>query len=87
MSAFKRRLPTSAQQNLPGVRLCALSPFHPIMSTGVPSLDDVLGGGLPLSTSLLVQCPDSYSAWTLLVQKYFISQGLRSGHDICLVGD
>jgi elongator complex protein 4 len=50
-------------------------------------LDDILGGGLPLSCSLLVIAPDTHSSYGELVQKYFISQGLASGHRICIVDD
>ncbi|KZO96013.1 hypothetical protein CALVIDRAFT_598707 [Calocera viscosa TUFC12733] len=87
MSAFKRRVPASAHKVLPGVRPSALPPFHPLLSIGVPSFDDVLGGGLPLATSLLVMSPDLHSAWAHLIQKYFIAQGIRSGQDVCLIGE
>ncbi|KZT55506.1 hypothetical protein CALCODRAFT_455395 [Calocera cornea HHB12733] len=87
MSAFKRRVPASAHKALPGVRPCDLPPFHPLLSTGIPSFDDVLGGGLPLATSQLVMSPDPHSAWAHLMQKYFIAQGIRSGQDICLIGE
>jgi elongator complex protein 4 len=50
-------------------------------------LDDLLGGGLPLSCSLVVAAPDIHSAYGELVQKYFISQGLASGHRLLLIDD
>jgi elongator complex protein 4 len=55
-----------------------------ITSTGIPSLDDLLGGGLPLSCSLLVLAPDSHSAYGELVQKYFVAQGLACGQKVCI---
>ncbi|KAF7982009.1 hypothetical protein HWV62_30244 [Athelia sp. TMB] len=54
---------------------------------GIPSLDDVLGGGLPLSCSSLILAPDSHSAYGELVQKYFIAQGLACGQEVIVVDD
>ena len=48
-------------------------------------VDDVLGGGLPLSCSMLSLAPDLHSSYGELVQKYFIAQGLSSGHTVCVV--
>jgi elongator complex protein 4 len=50
-------------------------------------LDDILGGGLPLSCSLLVTAPDTHSSYGELVQKYFISQGLASGQKVCVIDE
>ncbi|EJF67008.1 PAXNEB-domain-containing protein [Dichomitus squalens LYAD-421 SS1] len=85
MSAFKRRT-TSKQPPPPiGTRPSPGSPATTITSTGIPSLDDILGGGLPLSCSLLVLAPDAHSAYGELVLKYFASQGLACGQRICVV--
>ena len=85
MSAFKRRT-TSKQPPLPpGARPSPGSPTTLITSTGIPSLDDILGGGLPLSCSLLVLAPDAHSAYGELVLKYFASQGLACGQRVCVV--
>jgi len=71
----------------PGTRASPFSSSTILTSTGIASLDDILGGGLPLSCSLLVIAPDTHSSYGELVQKYFISQGLASGHRICIVDD
>ena len=85
MSAFKRRT-TSKQPPLPqGTRPSPGSPATIITSTGIPSLDDILGGGLPLSCSLIVLAPDAHSAYGELVIKYFASQGLACGQRVCVV--
>lgn len=55
------------------------------MSTGLPSLDDVLGGGLPLSCLLLVIAPDPHSSYGELVLKYFVAQGLSSRQNLCII--
>ncbi|KII93335.1 hypothetical protein PLICRDRAFT_131000 [Plicaturopsis crispa FD-325 SS-3] len=86
MSSFKRK--SSAKTSLaPGTRVSPSSASTLITSTGIPSLDDILGGGLPLTCSLLVLAPDSHSAYGELVQKYFVAQGLVSGQRICIVDD
>lgn len=87
MSSFKRKSSAKKIETLAGTRSLPGSPQSLLVSTGVPSLDDVLGGGLPLSTILLVSAPDPHSHYGELVLKYGISQGLVSGHNICIVGD
>ncbi|KAJ7130077.1 Elongator complex protein 4 [Mycena crocata] len=57
-----------------------------VVSTGVPSLDDLLGGGLPLSCSLVLTAPDLHSEYGELVQKYFVAQGLAGKQRVCVVG-
>ncbi|KAG1867859.1 PAXNEB-domain-containing protein [Suillus subalutaceus] len=87
MSSFKRKT-LSGRATLPqGTRLSPFSTSTVITSTGVPSLDDILGGGLPLSCSLAVLAPDHHSAYGELVQKYFVAQGLASGQKVCIIRD
>lgn len=50
-------------------------------------MDDLLGGGLPLHSILLVLAPDTQSAWGRLLERYWISQGLASGQAGVLVGE
>jgi elongator complex protein 4 len=87
MSSFKRKTTSIPKQ--PGISdTGARSPsLNTIVSTGIPSLDDILGGGLPLSCSLLILAPDHHSLYGELIQKYFIAQGLASGQKICVIGD
>jgi elongator complex protein 4 len=61
------------------------APPATVVSTGVPSLDDILGGGLPLSCSLVLTAPDLHSQYGELVQKYFVAQGLASRQRVCIV--
>ncbi|KAG0709058.1 PAXNEB-domain-containing protein [Suillus ampliporus] len=87
MSSFKRKTP-SGRATLPqGTRLSPFSTSTVITSTGIPSLDDILGGGLPLSCSLAILAPDYHSAYGELVQKYFVAQGLASGQKVCIIHD
>ena len=85
MSSFKRRVPSRQVALPPGTRTCPISTSTVLTSSGIPSLDDILGGGMPLSCSLTVLAPDPQSAYGELVQKYFIAQGIASGHTVCIV--
>jgi elongator complex protein 4 len=87
MSSFKKKTAAKQPSSLPGTRPSPSSLSTIITSTGIPSLDDILGGGLPLSCSLLVLCPDLHSAYGELVQKYFIAQGLACGQNVCIIED
>lgn len=53
-----------------------------LTSSGISSLDDVLGGGIQLGTSLLLLSPDLHSAHYDLVHKYYIAQGLASAQNV-----
>lgn len=86
MSSFKRR--STKQNPIPaGTRILPGSTSTFITSTGIPSLDDILGGGLPLSCSQIVLAPDIHSAYGELVQKYFVAQGLASGQNVWIVSE
>jgi elongator complex protein 4 len=86
MSSFKRK--SGPAQKLPtGTRSSPSSSLTLLTSTGIPSLDDILGGGLPLSCSLVVLAPDIHSAYGQLVSKYFIAQGLACGQRVCIIDD
>ncbi|KIK71219.1 hypothetical protein GYMLUDRAFT_149590 [Collybiopsis luxurians FD-317 M1] len=86
MSSFKRKV-TSKTLALPGTRPSPGSISTTITSTGIASLDDILGGGLPLSCSLVVAAPDPHSSYGELVQKIFVSQGLACKQDVLVVGN
>lgn len=81
MSSFKRRVQSSV---LPGTRP---SPYtsQPLLSLGLPSLDDILGGGFPLGSSLLVHS-DHPTSYALLLLKLYLAQGLEAGHRLVVVG-
>lgn len=85
MSSFKRKTSLKESTTPVGTRALSGSATTWVTSTGVPSLDDILGGGLPLSCSLLIHAQDTHSAYGELLQKYFISQGLSSSHNVCVI--
>jgi elongator complex protein 4 len=85
MSSFKRKIPSSAPPPLPGTKP---SPGHVgtvLTSSGIASLDDLLGGGLPLGCNMTVLAPEPRSAYGSLVVKYAIAQGLASGQKVIVV--
>lgn len=89
MSSFRRKDP-SKQSNLKsyaGTRFSPASSSIANTSTGITSLDDILGGGLPLSCTLVVAAPDLHSSYGDLVQRYFIAEGLACGHRMCIIDD
>ncbi|KAG7450321.1 PAXNEB-domain-containing protein [Guyanagaster necrorhizus] len=86
MSSFKKKV-SSEQIALTGTRSSPGSTSTIITSTGIPSLDDLLGGGLPLSCSLLVQTSDPHSSYGELVHKYFIAQGLVTRQNVCVISE
>lgn len=49
------------------------------------SLDDLLGGGLPLSCSLVIAAPDLHSSYGQLAQQYFVAEGLAAGHRVYVI--
>ncbi|KXN89848.1 Elongator complex protein 4 [Leucoagaricus sp. SymC.cos] len=87
MSSFKRKdaAKTPTLPSYPGTRPSPASSSTTITSTGIPSLDDILGGGLPLSCSMLILAPDMHSSYGSLIQKYFVAEGLASGHRVVVV--
>ncbi|KAI0348453.1 PAXNEB-domain-containing protein, partial [Trametopsis cervina] len=86
MSSFKRR--STKQNPVPvGTRVQPGSTSNFITSTGIPSLDDIFGGGLPLSCLQLILASDIHTAYGELVQKYFVAQGLAAGQNVCIVSD
>ncbi|KAN0125128.1 PAXNEB domain containing protein, partial [Russula decolorans] len=85
MSTFKRKTISKTVDHLAGTRASPFSSSTILTSSGIASFDDILGGGLPLSCSLLVIAPDTHSSYGELVQKYFVSQGLISGQKVCVI--
>ncbi|CAL1529602.1 unnamed protein product [Lymnaea stagnalis] len=54
-----------------------------LISTGIPSFDNVIGGGLAVGTVLLVE-EDTYSSYAKIMLKYFIAEGVMTGQSIFL---
>ncbi|XP_076067496.1 elongator complex protein 4 [Oratosquilla oratoria] len=54
-----------------------------LVSLGIPSLDYLLGGGLPVGSVLLVE-EDRYDVYSKLFFKYFIAEGVVNQHKLSL---
>ncbi|CDS09138.1 hypothetical protein LRAMOSA10498 [Lichtheimia ramosa] len=80
--SFRKRNADQQPKLPPGSRLSAYNGAL-LISTGVPSLDDILGGGLPVGTVLLIK-EDRATTYAQLLLKYFMAQGIASGHQCAL---
>ncbi|XP_019751409.1 elongator complex protein 4 [Hippocampus comes] len=79
--------PTSFQKktrnkllSIPGTRL-SVQNGQLLVSTGVTSLDYVLGGGLAVGTVLLIE-EDRYDSYTRMILKYFLAEGVVCQHEL-----
>ena len=74
MSAFKRRAPANRPALPSGARASAYTGAS-LTSLGVGSLDDVLGGGLPLGSVCLLE-EDAGSSYAELLLRFWLAQGV-----------
>lgn len=87
-TSFQRRAPDGGGGGDGGARLAALPGTRPslrhgqlLLSTGVPSLDHLLGGGLAVGTLLLIE-EDIYGIYSNLLFKHFLAEGIVCGHHL-----
>ncbi|KAJ9126333.1 hypothetical protein QFC24_002066 [Naganishia onofrii] len=83
---FVRRTPNATGRPPAGTIPSPSAPSLALISTGIPSFDDILGGGQPVGSILTVLAPDEHSAWSRLVERYWIVQGLAAGQDVLVIG-
>lgn len=57
-----------------------------LISTGIPSLDQILGGGLAVGTVLLIE-EDTYGNYSRCMLKYFCAEAVMTGHSLLLVSN
>ena len=82
-TSFKKKTSSRGRGNLPpGVRP-SLNNNQLLVSTGCPSLDTLLGGGLALGTLMLV-AEDAHQSYTNALRKLFIGEGVVCGHSLFL---
>lgn len=86
-SSFQRRGKASGGPG-GGPRLLSIAGTRPsvrngqlLVSTGLPALDQLLGGGLAVGTLLLIE-EDKYNIYAPLVFKYFLAEGIINGHTL-----
>ncbi|XP_069479646.1 elongator complex protein 4 isoform X1 [Ambystoma mexicanum] len=76
----KPRCGGSKLLSIPGTRP-SLRNGQLLVSSGVPSLDHIIGGGLAVGTLLLIE-EDKYNIYSQLLLKYFLAEGVISGHSL-----
>ncbi|CAN8213624.1 unnamed protein product [Coccothraustes coccothraustes] len=80
-TSFQRRPgPGPRPPALPGTRP-SVRHGQLLLSSGLPSLDCVLGGGVAVGTLLLIE-EDKYGLYSNLLFKYFLAEGIVCGHEL-----
>ncbi|XP_004683013.1 PREDICTED: elongator complex protein 4 [Condylura cristata] len=88
VTSFQRRDARTTGADSGGARLVSIAGTRPslrngqlLVSTGLPALDQLLGGGLAVGTVLLIE-EDKYNIYSPLLFKYFLTEGIISGHTL-----
>ncbi|XP_037677557.1 elongator complex protein 4 isoform X1 [Choloepus didactylus] len=88
VTSFQRKGPKAGGTDSGGSRLVSIAGTRPsvrngqlLVSTGLPALDQLLGGGLAVGTVLLIE-EDKYNIYSPLLFKYFLAEGIISGHTL-----
>lgn len=91
MSSFRRRVPAGSEESQAptapqGTRIVPQTGQF-VISSGVSSLDDVVGGGFPLGSLVLIKT-DRGTAYGNLLLRYFAAQGFVDRHaSVFVAGD
>ncbi|EDO39802.1 predicted protein [Nematostella vectensis] len=81
-TSFKKKSSRGRVLQIPGTRP-SIHNNQLLVSTGIPSLDSVIGGGIAVGTVLLVE-EDIYGSYARQLLKYFLAEGIVSGHSLFL---
>ncbi|KAJ8911957.1 hypothetical protein NQ315_012768 [Exocentrus adspersus] len=66
------------QKSIPGTTFSTQN-GQLLTSSGVPSLDSLLGGGLPIGTVVLIE-EDFHGLYSKILLKYFLAEGIVTSH-------
>ncbi|GLV31994.1 uncharacterized protein CBL_07753 [Carabus blaptoides fortunei] len=69
---------TKKRINIPGTKL-SVNNTQLLISSGIPSFDDIIGGGLAVGTVTLIE-EDVTATYSKLILQYFLAEGVVSGH-------
>eukprot|EP00049_Salpingoeca_infusionum_P019490 m.362094 g.362094 ORF g.362094 m.362094 type:complete len:383 (-) comp20121_c0_seq1:219-1367(-) len=83
-SSFRKRTPVGAAPSLPVGVKPSLANGQLLTSTGISSLDHLLGGGLGIGTVMLVESERLGSHADILL-RYFLSEGMACDHHLAVV--
>ncbi|KAG5875843.1 hypothetical protein JTB14_012963 [Gonioctena quinquepunctata] len=67
-----------SQRTIPGTSF-STQHGHLLVSSGIQSLDSLLGGGIPVGTVVLIE-EDFHGSYSKIVLKYFLAEGIASKH-------
>ncbi|XP_028409544.1 elongator complex protein 4-like [Dendronephthya gigantea] len=81
-SSFKKKS-NRGHSSYPAGTKISLRNNQLLISTGVPSLDSLLGGGLAVGTVLLIE-EDNYACYSKTLLKCFLAEGVVSRHSLFL---
>ncbi|CAK7308870.1 Elongator complex protein 4 [Vulpes lagopus] len=88
VTSFQRKGPRASVPDSGCARLVSIAGTRPsvrngqlLVSTGLPALDQLLGGGLAVGTVLLIE-EDKYNIYSSLLFKYFLAEGVINGHTL-----
>ncbi|XP_060032624.1 elongator complex protein 4 [Erinaceus europaeus] len=88
VTSFQRRGPRVGGADTGGSRLVSIAGTRPsvrngqlLVSTGLPALDQLLGGGLAVGTVLLIE-EDKYNTYSPMLFNYFLAEGIINGHTL-----
>ncbi|KAK2156848.1 hypothetical protein LSH36_204g10039 [Paralvinella palmiformis] len=54
-----------------------------LISSGIPSLDNLIGGGFAVGTVVLIE-EDKYGSYSKMMLKYFLAEGVMNKHELFL---
>ncbi|KAL7287330.1 hypothetical protein TKK_0018453 [Trichogramma kaykai] len=73
-------VPKSQIRAIPGTKPATRN-AQLLVSSGIPSLDHFIGGGVPIGSILLVE-EDPYNTYAKVIYKYFIAEGIECTHSV-----